>query len=575
MTSFTIQVLHYLTQLSSSLHHTQAATRLFHCIKRVYNANRKVPPTKAWETVELALPPIEESQASKAIKAFLLNANKNIDMTMSDSTDDLPSGCPEWVFEISDSNSSSNDDDEQQDSIELLRRGVAHELAKGEIADLESPSTEDDQGLSIERESTQRHELNLYQNFRAVLNDLCYRPNNVEGWVKLSECIGFKAEDICDRIVRIQDPYESSEFCLTDKSKREQPAMITLDQLKQAQGEEFQVSQTNWKPFIGNDLLIYMKYSWSNLSSLEAFAKELGSSISSVDSTMDEGSNTEEGQDNSDYLCWKEIQSKFEEGKYVEWANSWAGMYITALRTMRLKALLVARYLAKKNKRDSRASMHPSEVCEDVGTALYSEIMASTVYGYPIHPMLGFEKRRIAERCNFYFQEAVELSTSTDYTQKCQTVSHELHFMIGKCYEKIASTLKEEKYPLVTSQEGDQSSRLYEKTMHDAIVHYSKASTEAQAAEKASGGGPDKSCLGGSSHGAIEYLYRLHASRFKVLLSSITRAREECELAELEAFRITSVKWFDESNESSSSSLGIRGKTWDVFADCVDGKFLS
>ena len=31
------------------------------------------------------------------------------------------------------------------------------------------------------------------------------------------------------------------------------------------------------------------------------------------------------------------------------------------------------------------------------------------VYGYPIHPMLDFEKRRIAERCNFYFQEAVEL----------------------------------------------------------------------------------------------------------------------------------------------------------------------
>jgi len=492
---------------------------------------------------------------------------------MSDSTDDLPLGCPEWVFDVSDSNSSSNDDD-QQDSIELLRRGVAHELAKGEIADLESPSTEDDQGLSIERESTQRHELNLYQNFRAVLNDLCYRPNNVEGWVKLSECIGFKAEDICDRIVRIQDPYDPSEFCLTDKSKSEQPAMMTLDQFKQAQEEEFQVSQTNWKPFIGIDLLIYMKYPWSNLSSLEAFAKELGSSISSVDSTMDEGSNTEEGQDNSEHLCWKEIQSKFEEGKYVEWANSWAGMYVTALRTMRLKALLVARYLAKKNKGDSHATMHPSEVCEDVGTALYSEIMASTVYGYPIHPMLGFEKRRIAERCNFYFQEAVELSTSTDYTQKCQTVSHELHFMIGKCYEKIASTLKEEKYPLMTSQEGDQSSRLYETTMHDAIVNYAKASTEAQAAEKASGGGPDKSCLGGSSHGAMEYLYRLHASRFKVLLSAIKRAREECELAELEAFRITSVKWFDESNESSSSSFGVRGKTWDVFADCVDGKFL-
>ena len=507
------------------------------------------------------MPPKDESEASKALKRFLFEAPQNIDIALG-STDDVPLGLPEWAFE-SDVDSSM---DKEHDEIEVLRRGVAHELAKGDIADLESPSDTDDQGLSAERELTQSHEQNMYQNFRAVLNDLCYNPNNVEGWVKLSECLGFKSEDICDRLVRINDPYDSSEFCLNNKSKREQPATLSLEQLKAAQVEEFKASRENWKPFIGNDLLVYMKYPWSNLSSLETFAKEVGSALQ-VDESNEV--NTPDKQ-HSDYTCWKEIQSKFEKGDYLSWANSWAGMFVTALRTMRLKALLIARYLAKKSRGGS--GMHPSEVCEDVGTALYSDLMASTVYGYPMHVMPDHEKRRIAELSNFYFQEAVELSTSSKYTQKCQTVSHELRFMIGKCYEKIASTLKEEKYQVGSPGEDlDQPTRLYETIMNDAISNYAKASEDALKAEKSSGGGPDKTCLGGSSHGAIEYLYRLHASRFKVLLSAIRRSKEECEVAELEAFRIASVKWYDESNESSSSS-GVRGKTWDVFVDCVDGK---
>ena len=206
------------------------------------------------------MPPKDESEASKALKRFLFEAPQNIDIALG-STDDVPLGLPEWAFE-SDVDSSM---DKEHDEIEVLRRGVAHELAKGDIADLESPPDTDDQGLSAERELTQSHEQNMYQNFRAVLNDLCYNPNNVEGWVKLSECLGFKSEDICDRLVRINDPYDSSEFCLNNKSKREQPATLSLEQLKAAQVEEFKASRENWKAFIGNVLLVYMKYPWSNL----------------------------------------------------------------------------------------------------------------------------------------------------------------------------------------------------------------------------------------------------------------------------------------------------------------------
>jgi hypothetical protein len=298
-----------------------------------------------------------------------------------------------------------------------------------------------------------------------------------------------------------------------------------------------------------------MKYPWSNFSSLQACAQEVRSSITGIIETDDS---------HKDAQCWKVIEAMFEEGNYVSWANAWAGMFVMALRTMRLKALLVARYLAK----NSHKGFHPSEVCEDLGTALYSELQFSTVYGYPMHPMTLHEKRSIAERSNFFFQEAVSLSSSRDYTQKCHVIAFELYFMIGKGFEKIASTVQDEIYAL--ESEGDCRTRLYETVMNESILNYSKALAEAQKAEQSSGG-PDKTHTGGSSHGALECLYRLHASRFKVLLSAIRRAPDECEHAESESFRIASAKWFDKSNESSSAT-GVRGKTWDILADCVDGK---
>mmetsp|Transcript_27093 Transcript_27093/g.46183 ORF Transcript_27093/g.46183 Transcript_27093/m.46183 type:complete len:472 (-) Transcript_27093:430-1845(-) len=176
--------------------------------------------------------------------------------------------------------------------------------------------------------------------------------------------------------------------------------------------------------------------------------------------------------------------------------------------------------------------------------------------------MTDYEKRKIAERSLSAFQEAIELSTSNEYTQKSQTTIWEIKFMTGKCCEKIATTLREEIY----SSGSTESGRLYEKIMSDAIRNYSESLAGAREAEKTSGG-PDKTCIGGSSHGALECLYRLHSSRFKVLLAAIRRIKEECEIAELEAFRIASLAWFDESNQSST---GVRGQTWDVLADCVD-----
>lgn len=532
-----------------------SAVHLFRCIKRVYHDNRKNPPTKGFEAIELALPPAEESKASKAIKAFLFDGDKMREELIRTSTSvlaDLPPGFPEWVFHVEDTSLSI---DEEERNIDLLRRGVARELAKVSLANLDSiqksPSDMDkEQGLTTEREMAQTHELSLYQKFRSVLTDLCYCPKNVENWMALSECFGFKAEDICDRLVRFTDP--TSDFCLNSKSKREFPATMTLEQLQRSQLEDYQESCQDWRPFLGKNMFAYMQYPWSNFQSLQNCAQEVLSTIPQTDAT----------DASSDYMCWKSIASKFDAGDYVSWANSWGGMFIMALRTMKLKALMVARYLAKT----SQHGLHPSEVCVDIGTSLYSELQLSTVYGYPKHPMTQYEKRCLAENAKFFFHEAVNLSSSCEYAQKCDIIPFELYFMIGKVLEKNASTVREEMYAWDT--EGNCQTRLYETLMNESILNYFKAFTDAQKAEQSSGG-RDKSHTGGSSHGSLECLYRLHASRFKVLLSAVRRSPHECELAESEALHISSSVWFDKSNDSSSV-IGVRGKIWDILADCVD-----
>lgn len=530
-----------------------SAVHLFRCIKRVYHDNRKTPPTKGFEVIELALPPAEESEVSKAIKAFMFdgyNIREELNRTSTTVLAELPSAFPEWVFHVEDTSLST---DEEERNIDLLRRGVAREFAKVSLANLDSiqksPSDiDEEQGLTTEREMAQTHELSLYQKFRSVLTDLCYSPKNVESWMALSECFGFKAEYICDRLVRFNEP--TSDFCLNPKSKREFPATMTIEQLQRSQLENYRESCQDWRPFLGKNMIVYMKHPWSNFQSLQNCAQEILLTIPQTDAT----------DASSDYMCWKSIASTFDAGDYVSWANSWGGMFIMALRTMKLKALMVARYLAKT----SQHGLHPSEVCVDIGTSLYSELQLSTVYGYPKHPMTQYEKRCLAENAKFFFHEAINLS-SCKYAQKCDIIPFELYFMIGKVLEKNASTVREEMYKWNT--EGNCQTRLYRTLMNESILNYLKALTDAQKAEQSSGG-HDKSHTGGSSHGSLECLYRLHASRFKVLMSAVRRSPSECELAESEALHISSSVWFDKSNESSS--VGVCGKIWDVLSDCVD-----
>jgi hypothetical protein len=156
-----------------------------------------------------------------------------------------------------------------------------------------------------------------------VLEDLSNDPRNIEGWVVLSETCGFKADIICDRLASDNQPFTASDFRPMPSSMRSSPANMELDELKRIQRDEFNKTREKWIPYLGQDLSVYIKYPWSSFTSLEACSKDIESKLSS---------------DNSgECSLFKELEMKFEQGNYVAWARDWAGMFVSALRTMKVR----------------------------------------------------------------------------------------------------------------------------------------------------------------------------------------------------------------------------------------------
>jgi len=111
---------------------------------------------------------------------------------------------------------------------------------------------------------------------------------------------------------------------------------------------------------------------------------------------------------------------------------------------------------------------------------------------------------------------------------------------------------------------------MYEQYMALAMDNYSRAFSEVIAIE--SDGTFTVDQQGGSSHGSTEVMYRIHASRLKCLVSAVSHAEEELEVAEAEALRLTESQWFKEPDSvMDSSALHTRDRIWNVLSDVVAG----
>ena len=108
--------------------------------------------------------------------------------------------------------------------------------------------------------------------------------------------------------------------------------------------------------------------------------------------------------------------------------------------------------------------------------------------------------------------------------------------------------------------------------MQAALTSYADALKQAKSIEDNGRQLVDQA--GGSGHGSTEVLYRLHASRLKILLHAVCKSVEELDSAQQEALRLTEQHWFhapDINAIASSGQKDLQDRVWDVFADVVEG----
>lgn len=108
--------------------------------------------------------------------------------------------------------------------------------------------------------------------------------------------------------------------------------------------------------------------------------------------------------------------------------------------------------------------------------------------------------------------------------------------------------------------------RAYERHMKQALQDYSASYDEAKGIDE--DGGLAEVHGGGSSHGLTEVFYRIHATRLKCLLSAVSQREGDRDAAELEALRLTTIRWFHPPTDELEAG-DIRGRVWAVLADVV------
>lgn len=559
-----------LDEKSFPVESTAAAAQLYRCIMRAYASGRRSPPKAALEAVSSALPPLQESAKSKLLKDFIFASNE-WELGLQDITklikkdsswDSSFSKIQSQLISLGDE--SSDGSKTFENDIMRLRRGISGQLADGQLPRSASDAGKNkaDSGQENERLFSTRQEEEISKKFFAIFDDLCLgNIKNAKGWYRAAQCLVVKAELIADRLGLSTGFSRNNDFSIP-YPRPPRRTSVDLSVLQAEQQHEETRSKEAWIPHLGNNLSLYIKHSWSSFDSLILFSSEL---VKELEDEMDMD------VENSDIAIavWKEIQSMYNSGNFLKWQEAWGGIFVYALRKLSLRFMCMALYLIQSNAgidADDRLLM--SEICESIGIGLYSELMGSQVYGYPMRIMSTKRKRDLATSAKLSFQSAVDIveyhgSEDTDGKDKSieARVSWDLVFMIGKCDEKIAKTYIRETF--------SGTIRRYEHHMNLAMLSYSKALKQAETIEKDVGFDGQN---GGSAHGYTEVLYRLHASRLKCLLVVISQSEDTFHLAEAEALRLTETNWFtNQTTEDSSNSKDSRDRIWDVLTDLVGG----
>jgi len=198
--------------------------------------------------------------------------------------------------------------------------------------------------------------------------------------------------------------------------------------LVSSQDRERRLKEEGWTQCLGMDLSVFVHHNWSSFSSLKACSQKVGMAYDELLKTNDEADPDHEH--NFGARVWQEINDQFLKSDYISWQQAWGGLFVSSLRQSAYRCLSIALYLSYKTKKDPLIS----EITDSLGVTLYSELMGSQVYGYPMQEMTLSRKREIAEAALACFERALEAGkpAEDDDSSDEALMAWDLNFMIGK-----------------------------------------------------------------------------------------------------------------------------------------------
>ena len=410
---------------------TQAGARLYRCIMRTYAGGRRTIPKDALECVLSAMPSTSENESFQEIKRFLFKpsstklipleeATSNCHLCETIDMDEIKGTLPDCLREpqpIDDAQSISDD-------ALRVRKGICEYFTDGPLPSLgDSAFSPTEESKTVkEREIATEAEKSVCKKFMYFIESLQYEADDASKWYRAGLCLEVKIHIIMDRLQQLHPAYNANDFFLKKfrsvqhreiHFRKMNHESLTFTELIENQYSEYQKNFCSSECQLGEDLMIYLENQWSCFSSLKMMSLFVGERLRHQENSID-------------YVEWRRIQSKFDEGNISEWQSMWGKKFLIALQSMREKCFHAALYLSREKSTSQKQSLH-AEIAESLGTMYYSDM------GFSQSKITMFEVREQSKLAQSYFESA--LSSILKSENGDDLADYELQLMIGKVSE--------------------------------------------------------------------------------------------------------------------------------------------
>ena len=402
----------------------RAAAQLYRCVMRSCAFGRKVPPKNALDTILAALPRFERSPRDQKLREFLFDANNTKLDLKGIVAVAQKSHAWETCFEgVSPCFETSWDQDPAfLDESSLVRHGIAHLISQGPLPQYQEAPEAD------ARVETASVESELSRKFDAILFELGHgNIANCKNWVKAAQCCWTKAEIVADRLGKQRNFVQCRDFIVKGPIIHDAEGVSFAD-LVSKQEREDELRHVGWTEVVGQDLSVFMDHCWSSFASLKDCSRTLERQFKLAAETQ---------EDIRDSLhSYEEITRLFRDKRYDLWQQCWGGIYVSSLRILSRRCMAVALFVSYKgldNSIEPGDERLAAEICESLGTFMYSEVSGSQIYGYPMRKLTQHRKRKFSEAAAIFYNEALQLQRRSARKDKEGVPAEwDILFMVGK-----------------------------------------------------------------------------------------------------------------------------------------------